>query len=426
MLPKLLLVDDALSQITAAMRLTTAQDLYFNDAPAKTLVGRVTAAAIRAKLSHPPKDTSAMDGYAARIEDVASLPITLKQIGESAAGHPFTNPIGEGECVRIFTGAHCPVNTSVIILQEDTVNNNGFITINAASAEGQFIRRQGNDFAEGDMIVDTGAVLDARRIALIASAGHNKINLRRKPMVAVISTGDELVAAGVMPEDHQIVSSNGVFLSALLHAMGADVMPIGIVKDGGGKDEEDNLTKALLKASAADLIVTSGGASAGDHDGVARYMTATSQNNATLDFWRIAMRPGKPLIFGRINNTPLLGLPGNPVSTGVCAIIFVAAAIRTMLGQNSNQNSAMPPASIPTQKAVLDTPLPANDKRQDFLRASLSYDDQARLHTAVFNQQDSGMLSLFALADALVIRPPHAPPAKVGDLVDVVMIPPQI
>ncbi|MCE2516967.1 MAG: molybdopterin molybdotransferase MoeA [Alphaproteobacteria bacterium] len=405
----LLAVDDAIKQIIAAMPSAGEETLNLNTAPMADLLGRVLAHDVTARLTHPPHDVSAMDGYAVRAADVMSLPAAVEVIGESAAGHPFDGSITGGQAVRIFTGAHCPPGTEVIILQEDTTSGNGVITINDAPAAGKFIRPKGNDFAAGDLIAKAGCRLDARHLALIASSGHGEVTVKTKPLVAVISTGDELVPPGTTPSASQIVSSNGVMLAATLTALGAEVLPIGIVAD-----QDDALAQALRDAAKADLIVTSGGASVGQHDGIARIMTADQD---ALTFWRIAMRPGKPLVFGHIHNTPLLGLPGNPVSTGVCAMVFVAAAIRAMLGEDP---------AMTTEHARLTTALPANDQRQDFLRARLTVDDNGILHASPFSKQDSGMMGLLTKADALVIRPPHAEAAAVGEAVRVLRIPPLI
>lgn len=402
----LLPVDDAIAQIIAAMPLMPSETLCLNKTSMADLIGRVLADDITAALTHPPHDVSAMDGYAVRASDVATLPATLTQIGESAAGHPFDEAIGDGEAVRIFTGGYCPQGTEVIILQEDTTAEGNSISISDAPKPGVFIRPMGNDFRSGKVIAKTGEVLTARKIALIAAAGHGEVNVRKKPVVAVISTGDELVAPGVTPEAGQIVSSNGVFLCAMLTAIGATPLHIGIIGDN-----EADLSRAFDEAASAQLIITSGGASVGEHDGIARHMTADA---SALTFWRIAMRPGKPLIFGHVNGTPLLGLPGNPVSTGVCGVVFAGSAIRAMLGQDTN---------LPYEMAVLDQDLPANDKRQDFLRAKFYRDDQGRLHAKPFDKQDSGMLNLLAEANGFIIRLVMADAAKAGDLAVVLPIP---
>lgn len=402
--PSLLAVDDALDAIASAL---TPTDPVMT--PVAEARGGVLAAPIKAVLDHPPAAVSAMDGYAARAADLGRFPVTLKQIGESAAGHPWTGTIGPGECIRIFTGATCPDTAGTIILQEDTAAEGDQITIREAPPPGRFIRPQGQDFQQGQTLFEAGTMINARNLALIGSAGHGEVSLRRRPVVAIISTGDELVEPGTTPKDGQIISSNGIFLRHLVAALGGEPMPLGIIPD-----RDEALDAAFEKALKADLIVTSGGASVGTHDGVANRM----QHESDLAFWRIAMRPGKPLLFGHIGKasqrTPLLGLPGNPVSTGVCGMIFVAAAIRCLLGQNH----------LPQYRhAVLTAPLAENDRRQDFLRATLTYGDDGRLQAEAFSKQDSGMLSVFARADALIMRPAHAAAARAGDSVPILILP---
>ena len=350
-----------------------------------------------------------MDGYAARSEDLLTFPARLEQIGESAAGHPFTGQIGPGECIRIFTGAICPDTADTIILQEDTETEDHIISVTEAPAAGRYIRPKGQDFSSGQRLFEAGTMINARNLSLIGAAGHGHVMTKRRPVVAIISTGDELVEPGITPKPGQIVSSNGIFLTHLVTASGGLPMPLGIVPD-----QDDALDAALDKAMQADLIITSGGASVGAHDGIARKM----QEESDLAFWRIAMRPGKPLLFGHLENngrrTPLLGLPGNPVSTGVCGLIFGVAAIRCLLGQDHQPRYA---------HAVLTEPLAENDRRQDFLRAKLTHGEDGLLMARAFTKQDSGMLSVFAEANGLIMRPPHAEAAKAGDIVPVILIP---
>jgi molybdopterin molybdotransferase len=398
--PPLLSVDDALDQIIKAVSTMPSERIAVEAA-----LGHVLAADINAKLSHPPADVSAMDGYAVHSSHLSSTPKSLTVIGESAAGHPFDGVLGSDQAVRIFTGAYVPQGADAIVLQEDTSRDGDVVTILEQPKPQQFIRKAGQDFSRGDLIASKGATLDARRLALIASSGHGTVPTHRKPVVAIISTGDELVRPGSSPKEGQIVSSNDLFLTHLVTSLGATAMNIGQVAD-----QDDALTKAFDQAKSADLIVTSGGASVGNHDGVARHMN----ESGGLAFWRIAMRPGKPLIFGQIDQTPMLGLPGNPVSTGVCAMIFVAAAIRKMLGQD--------PLPKPSHAKLL-APLGENDRRQDYLRARIHIDDQGQTWAEAFNKQDSGMLKTFADADGLIIRPPHAPPAEAGDPVPVLLLP---
>jgi len=398
--PPLLSVDDALDQIIKAVSTMPSERIAVEAA-----LGHVLAADINANLSHPPADVSAMDGYAVHSSHLSSTPKNLTVIGESAAGHPFDGVLGADQAVRIFTGAYVPQGADAIVLQEDTNRDGDVVTILEQPKPEQFIRKAGQDFSHGDLIASKGATLDARRLALIASSGHGTVPTHCKPVVAIISTGDELVHPGSTPKDGQIVSSNDLFLTHLITSLGATAMNLGQMAD-----QDDALTKAFDQAKSADLIVTSGGASVGNHDGVARHMN----ESGGLAFWRIAMRPGKPLIFGQIDQTPMLGLPGNPVSTGVCAMIFVAAAIRKMLGQD--------PLPKPSHVKLL-APLGENDRRQDYLRARIHVDDQGQTWAEAFNKQDSGMLKTFADADGLIIRPPHAPPAEAGTPVPVLLLP---
>lgn len=403
----LLAVDEALERIAAALPPLEAMPVKLNEA-----FGGVLATPVDAILDHPPAAVSAMDGYAARSEDLAQFPVSLEQIGESAAGHPYHGEIGPGQCLRIFTGAICPSSADTIILQEDTAADGTTITVREAPQPGRFIRARGQDFAKGQRLFDKGTMINARTLALIGSGGHGEVELRRRPVVAIISTGDELVEPGTPPQEGQIISSNGIFLTHLVQALGGIPMPLGIIPD-----QDKALDEALAEAMKADLIITSGGASVGAHDGIARKM----QDESDLAFWRIAMRPGKPLLFGHLEHngarTPLLGLPGNPVSTGVCGLIFGAAAIRSLLGQDH----------LPQYThAVLEAALPENDRRQDFLRARLTHGEDGRLTAHAFKRQDSGMLSVFAEANGLIMRPPHAPAASAGALVPVIAIPDQI
>jgi len=398
--PPLLSVDEALSQIINAVSIMPSERVEVDAA-----LGRVLAEDIQANLSHPPADVSAMDGYAVHSGHLSTAPKKQIIIGESAAGHPFDGVLGVDQAVRIFTGAHLPQGADAIVLQEDTTREDDVVTILEKPNPLQFIRKAGQDFAQGDLIAAQGSSLDPRRLALIAASGHGDVPTHRKPVVAILSTGDELVRPGTLPKDGQIISSNDLFLTHLVTSLGARAMNLGQVAD-----QDNALTEAFDQAKDADLIVTSGGASVGNHDGVARHMN----ESGGLSFWRIAMRPGKPLIFGHINKTPMLGLPGNPVSTGVCAMIFVAAAIRKMLGQD--------PSPKPSS-AKLMAALPENDQRQDYLRARIHVDEQGQTWAEAYNKQDSGMLKTFAEADGLIIRPPHTLPAEAGDPVRVLMLP---
>ena len=395
----LLAVSDALAKVIAATPVMPSEPLPITDC-----LDRFLAEDVYAILSHPPHNASAMDGYACRSDDLDILPARLKIIGESAAGNAFTQPINPGECVRIFTGAACPSGANIIAIQEDCIQDEDEVIINAAPPKGRFIRRLGQDFMQGAPIAQKGDRINARRLALLAAAGHSTIKTYRKPRIAILSTGDELKEVGSTPGPGQIVSSNDIFLNAMVKKLGGEPISLGIVPDC-----ETTLKKILAKAHNADLIVTSGGASVGKHDHIARLMTNTD-NNAQLEFWRIAMRPGKPLIFGKINDIPILGLPGNPVSVAVCAIVFLQSLCKKMLGQN-------PDPDLPTKTAILTKNLPPNDARQDFLRATLSENDVGQQCATPFDVQDSSMLKTLSDAHILIIRAPHAPAIKNGEQV---------
>ena len=411
----LLSVDDALKAITGALTPLTAETVQMREVGAQNAVndvlGRVLAEEITARYDHPPHDVSAMDGYAVRQADLNKGPLTV--IGESAAGHPFGQSLQAGEAVRIFTGAYCPDGSETIIIQEDAEHQGTSLTITEHAPKGRYIRPKGNDFSSGDCLAQKGDVITSRLLALMASAGIDTFTLYPRPRVAIISTGDELVAPGMPTLEGQIVSSNGLFLKNFLTRIGADAIDLGIIKDN-----EKAIDQAFEDASSADLIITSGGASVGQHDGIAQAMAENGRTDTSLNFWRVAMRPGKPLIFGNIKGTPMLGLPGNPVSTGVCAIVFASAAIKAMTGQDLSRHWGMD-----IRKGRLGQDLNANDKRQEYLRATLDYDDDGVAIVTPFSQQDSGMMQHFTNADVLVIRPAFADAAKAGDQVSFIPIP---
>ncbi len=406
----LLPVHDALTAITNAMPLVQDELVPMADAATGDVIGRVLARDIYTQLDHPPHHVSAMDGYAVRHADLDGSVLNI--IGESAAGHPFVGSLGAGDAVRIFTGAHCPKGSDTIIIQEDATQDGTTLTVHSVPAKGHYIRQKGNDFSRGDMIAKAGDALTPRVLALMAAAGMTELALRRRPVVAVLSTGDELAAPGQPPKEGEIISSNGVFLKYFLTQIGADVHDFGIIADNA-----NDLNLAFRAAAFhADLIITSGGASVGKHDVIAKVMQ--TEATSALNFWRIAMRPGKPLIFGNIHATPILGLPGNPVSTGVCAMVFAATAIKALTGQDLSHNWGMP-----LRQGRLATALNANDQRQDYMRASLAYDTDGTPMLTPFSKQDSGMMKLFTTADALIIRAPFAAPAAVGDVVTFLPIP---
>jgi len=360
--------------------------------------GRILASALSANITQPPFAASSMDGYAVRADDVASVPAILEQIGGAPAGSAFAGSVGAGQTVRIFTGGVVPQGADCVVIQENTTSSGNAITVLASAGVGNAIRPLGFDFKTGDVLLEQGCTIGPVQIALAAAMNHAELPVRKKPKVAIIATGDELVAAGQTPSPHQIISSNGPGLVAAVEAFGAIAIDIGIARD-----TPESLVQALAKAESADLLITLGGASVGDHDIVQDIL---KQQGVEIDFWRIAMRPGKPLMFGQRGSMRVLGLPGNPVSAMVCTQIFVKPVIDAYLGRDHRQKSFT---------VELGSDLPANDLRQEFMRASLSQNGEDTPIATPFRKQDSSLLSRLAKADCLVIRPPHAPPAKTGD-----------
>jgi molybdopterin molybdotransferase len=361
--------------------------------------GRVLAADLPALRTQPPDALSAMDGYAVRAADVATAPATLRVIGEVAAGRPFDGTVGVGEAVRIFTGGVLPPGADTIVIQENTKRDGTAIAVTAPSTLGRHVRARGLDFREGEVLLPAGRRLRDRDVALAAAMNHASLPVRRVPRVALLATGDELVAPGSAPAPGQIVYSNGFALAALAHAEGAEVIDLGIVPD------RVDATIAAIDAATragADVLVTTGGASVGDYDLVQQSLIARGM---TLSFWKIAMRPGRPMMHGVLGAMRVLGLPGNPVSAYVCGYLFLIPLIRRLLGR--------PEVEPTTQSAVLGRDLPENDERADYLRSSLKQGSDGLVATP-FEIQDSSMLALLAKADCLVIREPFAPPAPAG------------
>jgi molybdopterin molybdotransferase len=345
-----------------------------------------------------------MDGYAVRGADVSSAPTELSVIGLVPAGHHFAGRVEAGQCVRIFTGAPLPDGADTIVIQEDTDASDNSVTINVATPTGTYVRPTGYDFRDGDELIPAGRSLTARDVGLAASMNHPWISVYRRPRVAILATGDEIVMPGEPIGPEQIVSSNGPGLSALVAACGGlpVLLPIAL-------DNAASLRAAAAGAQGTDLLITTGGASVGDHDLIRDVLGA---DGLEIDFWRIAMRPGKPLMFGAINGTPVLGLPGNPVSSQVCALLFAVPALRLLQGMSAEYSVL--------ERAALGRDLPANDRRQDYLRSTLTRNEDGLLVATPFEKQDSSVLSLLAKADCLVIRPPHAPAIAAGHPVDIV------
>ena len=402
-MPPLMPVDEALSRVLAAF-----SPLECETVPLRDALGRVLGEPAVAQSTNPPFSASAMDGYAVRAADLAGRrPITLKPIGEASAGHAYEGEVGDGECVRIFTGAPLPDGADSVVIQENVSLNADENVIQVVSddpvPEGRFVRPAGHDFRQGEHLLEPGTRIGPQEMALLGAADSASLILRRRPRVALISNGDELVEPGAPRETGQVPASNAIALKALIEAYGGHADDLGIARDS-----IDSLQEVAKRALGYDLMVTIGGASVGDRDLV---QAALAPMGFDVDFWRVAMRPGKPLIFGRLSETPLLGLPGNPVSSLVCGFLFVLPAIRAMLG--------MPSPAPARLYARLAEPLGKNGPRQAYLRATLGVDSDGTLLAVPLAEQDSGYLRPLATADGLVIRPPHAPPAGTGEIVEI-------
>lgn len=396
-------VDEALARILSAVETQPAEQVSLNEA-----VGRTLAHDIVSRRTQPPKPMSAMDGYAVRAEDLKAVPTELKIVAEIPAGASYAGVIQSGQAARIFTGAPLPPGADTIVIQEDTERTGDTVKIDVSPKKGAYVRPAGLDFSDGETLLTAGKVLNARDVGLAAAMNVPWIMVRRKPRIAILATGDEVVMPGDPVGPDQIVSSNALALSAAVTVLGGDPILLGIAAD-----DREALKDMARGADGADLLVTTGGASVGDHDLV---QSVLGDSGLEVDFWKIAMRPGKPLIFGKMNQTLMLGLPGNPVSTIVCATIFLAPAVRTMLGQSGTSGNT-------TFQAELGIDVSENDRRQDYLRASMEIGPQGQRIVTPFPKQDSSMLRLLQQADCLVIREPHAPALPKGARVSCLEIP---
>lgn len=383
--------------------LVGAARLGLAHAPLAEAVGRVLAQDIAATRQQPPFAASAMDGYAVRAVDAAEAGATLRLVGASVAGHRHAGTLAPGETVRIFTGAPVPDGADTILIQENTETVDAqTVRVTVPAQPGRHIRRAGLDFQTGDALLSAGTRLDVRHVALAAAMNHATLPVGRAPKVGIIATGDELVAPGEEPGPDQIVASNTPALAALITAAGGEAIDLGIVRDNA---EATVAALADGRDRAVDILVTLGGASVGDHDLVRK---AFSDVGMELGFWRIAMRPGKPLIFGHLGDIRILGLPGNPVSSLVCAMLFLVPLVRAL------QGDAAPGPAYAAARLTHD--MPANDGREDYVRARLTERDDGLPDADPFSLQDSSMLSTLAASGALIVRPPNAPPAPAGSV----------
>ncbi len=392
-------VEEALRRVLDGVATVAAEEVPIGEAH-----GRVLAAPLSSLRTQPPADVSSMDGYAARAADLSS-PATLKLIGESAAGHPFSGDVKTGQAVRIFTGAFLPAGTDTVVAQEDAQVDGNSVSLPSAPA-GQFVRKRGLDFIAGKTMLEPGRRLSARDVGLAAAMDHARISVARRPRVAIVATGDELVTPGSGGDESRIVASNPISLAALLRRENAHVSDLGIVPD----KLEAIVAAIRLARDNVDLLITLGGASVGDHDLIAPALKAEA---ITLDFHRVALRPGRPLLLGRAGNLRVLGLPGNPVSSFVCAFLFAVPLLRRLQGRADYELTPLP--------AVLGRDLPENDRRQDYLRARVERGADGRLRAAPHERQDSSMQALLVESDGLLVRKPHAPPAKAGDPCEVLL-----
>jgi len=362
-------------------------------------LGRVLAKPISARRDQPPFNASAMDGYAVHSKDTVS---ERSVIGISAAGHAFKGKLKLGDAVRIFTGAPVPATADAVVIQENTEAKGKIVTVLSPARSQQNIRPRGLDFKKGETLLPAAIRLNTRDIGLAAAMNCNIISVRKKPVVAVIATGDELVLPGETPRADQIVSSNSNALVAMAERFGAHVINCGIVRDNLKATE-----RAILKMGKADVIVTTGGASVGDHDFIQQALKNTGVN---IGFWKIAMRPGKPFMYGRKGKQHVLGLPGNPVSALVCARLFLKPLLDCLQGLPMEEAATM---------ARLGATMNANDSRQDYVRAKLEFAADGSRTATPFNKQDSSMQRTFRDAHCLIIRLPNAPTASIGDLIPI-------
>lgn len=397
-------VAEARARILAAVRPVSAETI-----PLTAALGRVLAAPVLSRVTQPPADVSAMDGYAVLAAEAhAGQP--LEVIGAAPAGRPFAGRIGPGQAVRIFTGAEVPEGADAILPQEDARPEAGRVIATDPVAPGRWIRKRGLDFTEGETLLSAGRRLGPREIGLAAASNHAFLTVRRAPRLAILATGDEILLPGEPARPAAIYSSNSFALAAMIRAAGgeAEILPVA-------PDDLAAIRALIASAAAADVLVTSGGASVGEHDLVREALEAEGYG---LDFWRIAMRPGKPLFHGRRapqggqGGPVVLGLPGNPVSAFVCGVLFLLPLLAALLGRQG--------WALPIARHRLGRDLPENDRREDYLRARLIPAADGVVEAVPADRQDSSMLRVLAEADALILRAPHAPALAKGAEVEAI------
>jgi len=394
----LLSVAEALARVTQGLELLEPERV-----PLEQARGRVLAEDIAAHLTQPPFDASAMDGYAVRAADGATLPATLRLIGEALAGRGFEGEVGQGEAVRIFTGAPVPKGADTVVIQENTEASPGVVTVKDAAPR-RHIRPRGQDFTKGEVLLRAGSRLGPRELMLAAAMNHAELPVRRKPKVAILATGDEVVPPGTVLDRDQIVSSVPAGLAALIEAQGGEPMSLGIAQD-----TPESLVTLARTGSVADILVTVGGASVGERDLVS---AALRSEGMELDFWKIAMRPGKPLLYGRLSNQRVLGVPGNPVAALICGLVFLVPMLHRQLGLREDARGP--------HEAVLGQALEANGPRQHYMRGASTWGPGGERLVAPLAAQDSALMADFARADCLIVRATDAPALAPGARVTII------
>ena len=398
----LLSVDQAIKNITEGFFKLDDEDIELTNA-----LGRVTAKPIISRINSPSNNVSSMDGYAINSNDFKTKYII---VGESSAGNPFRGKINPGETVQIFTGSHLPTNTNTVIIQEKVIlKNNKYIElIDKNIIKNQHVRKKGLDFKLGDIILKENQILNSRNIGSIAMSGNFWLNVRRRPIIGILSSGNELEKVGELTQKNKIASGNNIMLSSMVKIFGGvpRILPIA-------EDKKNSIITILDRNLDCDLLLTTGGASVGKYDLLKSVFDSKTQRTK-IEFWKIAMRPGKPLIFGLYKNVPLLGLPGNPVSAGVCSLIFLRAAMRKMLGLKNYFPKIY--------YDIISHKLEQNDERMDFLRASIKYENNRNILTSM-RKQDSSMINLFSQSNCLIIRKPFEKEILKGEKVRYIKYP---